>query len=364
MFPYSLWLLMIAVVMLTALAPQQSKLTLPDGTTYNRDIGNPVCVVIAILLLAFFTGRTIANDVFIYRLHFANINTDITWAQLYETGTGSNPLFGFIQVLFKRLVSANPADFHLFEGFIVQTCFVLFYRRYSPSLSMSLFMVIASGLFYFLMVSWKQSIAMGIGLAGIPLIQQKRYVLYGLLLAVTMLIHPYIIMYGMLPFLINDKVWTKKNILMIGFMCLAGFSLSKILGSALEVTEIIFDNSYDAQWFTEDNGVSYQRIIFFAITPALSWIYRKELDANPYPLMNGFIQMSVISFGFYLMSMSGGANFISRMGTYFEPFSFVALPYILLYIVPEDRRTVTKYLTLGLFLIFFCFLQLKRGSIF
>lgn len=364
MFPFSLWLLMIAVVALTAIMPQHRKLTLSDGTTYDRNIGNPVCVIIVILLLAFFTGNTIANDVFIYRLNFSNINTDITWAQLYETGTGSNPLFEFIQVLFKRLISTNPADFHLFEGLIVQTCFVLFYRRYSPSLSMSMFMVIASSLFYFLMVSWKQSIAMGIGLLCVPLVQDKKYIVFGAILAITMLIHPYIIMYAMLPFLISGKVWTKKNILIMGVMLIAGFSLSKIIGSALEVTELVFGDKHDVQWFVEEHGVSLPRIIFFAITPALSWIYRKELDAHPYPLMNGFIQMSVVSFGFMLMSMSGGANFISRMSTYFEPFSYVALPYILIYIIPKEQQHFIKYAVLFLFLVFFYVFQLKFVSLF
>lgn len=355
---------MIAVVVLTAIMSQHRKQTLPDGTKYERNIGNPICVVIAILLLAYFTGNTIANDVFIYRLNFSNINTDITWAQLYETGTGSNPLFGFIQVLFKRLVSTDPGDFHLFEGLIAQTCFVLFFRRYSPSLPMSLFMYIASGLFFFTIASWKQSLAMSIGLICIPIVQNKKYIAYGAILAITMLIHPYIIMYAILPFLINDRAWSKKNILIMTVMLIAGFSLSKIIGSALEVTEVVFGDKHDAQWFDEGHGVSIPRIIFFAITPVLSWIYRKELDAHPYPLMNGFIQMSVVSFGFMFMSISGGANFISRMGTYFEPFTYVALPYILIYIVPKEQQQFIKYAALILFFVFFCFLQLKRGSLF
>lgn len=364
MFPYSIWLLMMAAVALTALFPQRGKIALPDGTVYGRSVGNMPLTALAMLIMAFYAGNTVANDVWIYRMNFAGLRTDITWQELYEMGTGSNPLFEFIQVLFKKMVSDDPANFHLFEGLIVQTCFMLFYRRYSPSLCMSVFMFISSGLFFFTIVSWKQSIAMSIGCVCVPLVQQRRYVAYYAVLAGTMLIHPYIIMYGMLPFLISDKVWTKKNMLMIGVMFVAGMSLSAIIPSALEVTETVFGDRHDEQWFTDAHGISWQRIVFFAITPALSWIYRGRLDAHPYPLMNGFIQMSVVSFGFYLMSMSGGANFISRMGTYFEPFTYVALPYILLCVVPRSNRALIKWGVLVLFLIFFAFLQLKRGSLF
>lgn len=364
MYPFSLWILLFVVIVLTSLEVRQNNIVSPDGKVYKRDIGPFIFTAITILLMAYFTGNTVANDVYLYRFSFSSLSTDISWNELYKMGTGSNPLFRFIEVLFKRYISGDPASFHLFEGLVAQTCFILFFRRYSPSLSMSLFMFITSGLFYFTMVSWKQSFAMGIGLMGIPLIQQKNYIYYFTLLAITMLIHPYIIMYVFLPVLINEKVWTKKNIIILTVMVLTGFSLSKILGSTLEFTETVFGDRHDAQWFTEENGVSFQRIIFFAITPVLSFIYRKRIDAQPIPLMNGFIQMSVISFGFMLISMWGGANFISRMGTYFEPFTYVALPYILLCVVPENRKSFFKYSVLILFLIFFCFLQLKRGSLF
>lgn len=363
MMPFSQWLLMAIVVCLTAIFTKHSSARLSNGIILTRNISNPIFTACVIVLLAYFTGNTIANDVWIYRENFRYLDTDITWQDLYEMGTGSNPLFGFIQVLFKGLISEDPAAFHFFEGLIVQTCFVLFYRRYSPSLPMSLFMFISSGLFFFTMVSWKQSIAMSIGLLCVPLIQDKRYMAFAAVLLLAMLIHPYIIMYGMLPFLISDKVWTKKNILMIGVMFVAGMSLSAIIPSALEMTETVFGDRHDEQWFTDGHGISWQRIVFFAITPVLSWIYRDRLDTHPYPLMNGFIQMSVVSFGFYLMSMSGGANFISRMGTYFEPFTYVALPYILLCVVPRSSRALIKWGVLVLFLIFFAFLQLKRGSL-
>ena len=356
---FSLWILLIATIALTSISLRKEKVVLADNTTYYKSIINPLWIGVTILLLAFYTSNTIANDVYVYRENYSLIPTTVTWKSLFEKGIGSNPLFGFIQVLFIRYISSDPATFHFFEGLVVQTCLVLFYRRYSPSLSMSLFMTITSGLFYFTMVSWKHSIAMGVGLIGITLIQQRRYILYYALLALMMLIHPYIIMYATLPLLINNRVWTTRNILILITMCIAGYFLSEILGAMLEVTETVFGDSHDANWFSNEHGVSWQRILFFAITPVLSVSYRKQINAKSTPLMNGFIQMAVISFGFMFMAMYGGANFISRMATYFEPFTYVALPYILMYIIPKPKRAVIKWGILTLFLVFFCFLQLK-----
>ena len=161
---FSLWILLIATIALTSISLRKEKVVLADNTTYYKSIINPLWIGVTILLLAFYTSNTIANDVYVYRKNYSLIPTTVTWKSLFEKGIGSNPLFGFIQVLFIRYISSDPATFHFFEGLVVQTCLVLFYRRYSPSLSMSLFMTITSGLFYFTMVSWKQSIAMGVGL--------------------------------------------------------------------------------------------------------------------------------------------------------------------------------------------------------
>lgn len=359
MFPFSIWLLLIVVVIMSSLNLQNEELRLNDGTTLYEKKGNIFMIILTTIILIYFSANTIANDVHAYRINFTNINNSLTPEILFKRGVGSNPLFAYFQVLFKKFISTNPANFQLLVALIVQTGYMIFFRRYSPLLPMTIFMFITSGLFYFSIVSWKQSIAMAIGLISIPLILEKKYVFFYLILLITMFIHPYIIVYGIFPFIINQKVWTKKNILIIIIMWLVGVFLSKILGSALEITENVFGDVHDAKYFTEESGVSFQRVIFFAITPVLSYIYRNRIDLHPYPLMNGFIQMSVISFGFMLMAMYGGANFISRMGTYFEPFTYVALPYILIYIVPQNHKDIIKYGVMSIFLIFFAFLQLK-----
>jgi len=364
MFPFSYWILMAVVVGLILAGSKSEKVLYVDENYYTRISCSTIALCLTAALLVYFSSQTIANDVWSYRFSYTHGSFSLSLSELFDQGTGSNPLFHYMQALSKEYLHLDAASFQFLCALIIQTLFLLFYKRYSPQMSLSVFMFIASGLFYFTCVSWKQSLAMAIGLTLIPFAEKKQWKFFFCLLFITMFMHPYIIMYGMLYLLINDKVWTKKNIAIIIGMCIAGYALSSILGLALEVTENVFGDQHDAQYFDTEHGISLPRVIFFSITPVLSWIYRKRLDERPYPLMNGFIQMSVISFGFYLMSLSGGANFISRMGTYFEPFTYVALPYILTQVIPQNKRTLYTIVVIVMFLVFFSFLQLKRGSLF
>lgn len=361
MFPFSLWILLLVVVCLASTYSGKQVRYLRDGTAIRKREVNVFSNFLIAVILIYFSAKTIANDVFTYRLNFSTGNDNL-W-DIWHQGLGANPLFNTIQYAFRKYISRDPNVFQLFCAVIIQTLFIIFYRRYSVSLSLTLYFVICSGLYYFSVVSWKQSIAMGIGLVCIPLLGKSKPWRYIAIIALSMLIHPYIFLYSMLPLMISDKVWTKKNIIIIMGMLVAGMSLSSLIGPALDLTENIIGDQYAAAFFDSGSGVKIQRILFFAITPVLSVIFKRRLDAHPFPMMNAFIQMSVISFGFMAMSFFGGANFISRMGTYLEPFTYVSLPYILCCIVPSNQKWM-KHLTIAIYFIFFCFLQIKLGSLF
>ncbi len=339
------------------------KVQIRDSQSYSRDIPNPFVFWVTTLLLAWFAGNIFANDVYIYRYNYYSQPTELDWGELWKDGLGGNPLFNIIQWVSRRFITSNPATFQLLWIGTAQILFMLTYRRYSVSMPLTIMMFIASGLFYFTAVSWKQSMAMAIGFAATPLALDRKWFVYYSILLITATIHPYIVMFGILPLFISPKIWTKKSILLLVAMLIAGMALSSIMGTALEVTADVFGDRHNAEWFTEGYGVRPERVIFYAICPILAVIYRKRLDEFSNPIMNAMIQMSVISFGFMAMSVGGGANFISRMGNYFEPYTYIALPYILLKITPDRSRKMILWSVVIIYLVFFTFLQLKRGSI-
>lgn len=339
------------------------KTQIRENINYSRVIPTPLMFWITTLLLAWFAGNIFANDVYIYRYNYYYQPIELDWGELWKDGLGGNPLFSIIQWVCRGFITSNPATFQLFWIGTAQILFMLTYRRYSVSMSLTAMMFIASGLFYFTAVSWKQSMAMAIGFAATPLALDRKWLAYYSILLVTAMIHPYIVMFGIFPLFISPKIWTKKSIILLMAMLVAGMALSLIMGTALEVTSDVFGDQHNAEWFTEDYGVRPERVIFYAICPILAVIYQKRLDKFSNPMMNAMIQMSVISLGFMAMSIGGGTNFITRMGNYFEPFTYIALPYILLKIIPYRSRNLILWSVIIIYLVFFTFLQLKRGSI-
>lgn len=362
-FPFSLWLLMIIGVIGYGLYTRKVSVCVNENFSYIRTLPAPLLFWITTLIIAWFAGNVFANDVYVYRFSYVNQPQGFTWSTLFALGFGENPSYKMFRWLSLKYITRDPAIFQLLWVGTAQILFMTTYRRYSVSMALTIFMVIASGLFYFTSVSWKQSMAMSIGFAVTTLALNRKWIAYFAIILATSTIHPYILLYGIFPFFVSERLWTKKSILLLITMLTAGAMLSSIIDTALELTQEVFGDKHDELYFSDDHGVKIERVVFYAICPVLALIYRKRLKELANPAMNAMIQMSVISFGFMAMSMSGGANFISRMGNYFEPFTYIALPYILIVIVPKESRNIVLSGVITIYIVFFAFLQLKRGTI-
>lgn len=362
-YPLTLWLAMLISVVGYGISNKRVEVRISPSFSYTRRVPGFVMFWLTTLFLAWFAGNIFANDVYIYRLNYIKLPQELSWAVLWKEGLGSNPLFNFIQCLCKEYLTHDPATFQLLWVGCAQILFMLTYRRYSVSMPLTAMMFISSGLFFFTGVSWKQSMAMALGFAATPLALSHKWLAYYAILLGASAIHPYILLFGIFPLFVGPKIWTKKSVLLLLAMLAAGMALSSIMDTALEVTADVFGDQHNAEWFTEDYGVKPERVIFYAICPVLAVIFWKRLNEHANPMMNAMIQMSVVSFGFMAMSLSGGANFISRMGNYFEPYTYIVLPYILLKITPDRSRKFILWSVIIIYLVFFTFLQLKRGSI-
>lgn len=362
-FPFTMWLLMFIGILGYGLYTYTEPVYVNPTFSYSRKVPVPIMFWVTTIIIAWFAGNIFANDVYIYRLAYANQPPNLDWSGLWKNGLGDNPLYKIVRWLFWRYITPDPTKFQLIWIGVAQILFMTTYRRYTVSMRLTILMFIASGLLFFTSVSWKQSMAMSIGFMMTMFALKRKWLIYYSVLLITSTIHPYILLYGVFPFFVSPRLWTKKSVILLVAMLGVGMMLSVVVGTALEITQQVFGDDHEALWFSEDHGIKPERVVFYAICPVLALIYRKRLKELANPAMNAMIQMSVISFGFMAMSMSGGANFISRMGNYFEPFTYVALPYILMEIVPKKSRTAILYGVITLYLIFFTFLQLKRGSI-
>lgn len=364
MTPFSQWLVLLCVTLFSMIGTHKRKLNIGSNDTLIALVPNNILLICSLVLMIYYGANSIMNDVYVYRNNFSILTTELNFKDLFRNGLGDNPGFTALSIFIKNYISDSPDWLQIVVCVIAQTGFILFFRRYSSSVALSLLFFITSGLYTFSIVSFKQSMAMAIGVSLTPLIQKNKIILYLGLLAATSLIHPYILMYAVFPFILSSHVWSRRNILIMAAMLICGLLMTKIMGTALELTETVFGDKHDAQYFTGEYGIKIERVIFYAITPVLSIIYRKRIDSISSKMLNGFIQMSAISFGFMVMAMTGSGFFIGRMGQYFEPFTYVALPIILLNVVPKNIRKVLIISICALYIVFYSFLHLKYGSLF
>jgi hypothetical protein len=74
-----------------------------------------------------------------------------------------------------------------------------------------MFIYLTSGLFFFGMAGMRQMLAMAIGLWAVHYGVNRKWVPFVLLLFIAFTIHPFVLFYGMAPFLQN-KIWSSKRI--------------------------------------------------------------------------------------------------------------------------------------------------------
>ena len=312
-----------------------------DATLVGKPSHEKILVFIIFLILSLFAGfRSSHNDTYTYLYNFSNlIPNSFYQLSLNDWSIGANFGFYLYQVFIKQFISTNQYGFILVSSVIVLFLFVKSYYRYSTLFYLSIFLFIASGLFVFSMSAMKQIFAMAIGFWAVKFVFEKSIFKFVLAILLASTIHPYILLYLIVPFFKED-IWSKKIILSLFFCVLIGFIFERFVSIVIEINSRIGNNLYELEYITKKAGMNFFRVAIFAVTPVLSFFYRKKIIGYNNSLLNVSINMSIISLMFMIIGVSGGANLFGRMGNYFEPFTYVALPWIINFISSKKRPVV------------------------
>lgn len=330
----------------------------PRGDCERNTNSGIVPSFIIFLILVSVSAYSVYNDAGIYIFNFNNIPDELLWKDVTGRSWGENPGFYMFQVALKDFVSTDAFVFKLVSAIIIQFSILEFYRKYSCNLSLTLFIHIALGLYMFTIPAMKQSMAISIGLFAFTDLVNKRWLTAGLILLLAATIHPYIVMFLVIPFL-NGDVWSKREMLILGTGVLLGFMFEKFVSVAINTTQSITGDSYELETFTESAGSNILRVLVYAIVPIMSYIYRNKINTQAGIYTKRCISLSVIPLVFYVIGSFGGANFFGRLANYFAPFEFVAFTYILSNIVPVRSRAIVKIFALIFLTVFYYFLVRK-----
>ena len=316
--------------------------------------GSGIFYVILVIYWIIFAGtRTQYNDTWAYMKGFmydAGIGIDgisqIQWT------LGENPGFWIYQVIIKTVFGSNANIFLLITAAIVYCSFLKFYKRYSSDFSLTVYIFITSTAFFFTLGAMKQIIAMAIGVWALPCALEKKWIKFGILIAIAMLFHPYVILFVCIPF-ICDRVWNLKTFLIIFATIVVGYSFQAVLGTVMEVTSSIGDDY--SQVYLESEAVNIFRLAVYLVPVVLSFFVRHEINEDNNVFYLSCINLSLISAMFMLLASFGGAVFMGRVSNYFLPFTMISIPYIIQQYPVSVAKTL-KYLCVicyGLFWLYY-----------
>ncbi len=338
-------LFLVSILSLTAEHVYITKLCKSDyRINVKNNKPNLFIVVQIFILLSLFSGlRTSFNDTKTYIYNFLyNLPSNLLDLKI---SLADNPGFLVFQILLKQYISSDPQIFLIITALITNFLFVFFYYNHSIKFSFSIFLYITSGLFIFGMAAIKQIIAMAIGIWAFNYLLNKKWIKFFLLILLASTIHPYVLIFSLI-ILFRDKVWTSKTMVLIVLTIFGGLFFDKLVTLILAITEIAGEE-YSIEFFT-GTGVNPFRLLVYSVTPILSLIYHNKINTNKNQIITISVNMSIISFIFMILASFGTANMFARMAIYFEPFTYIALPYIL-------NLVNKKYKTLIIILCIFCY---------
>lgn len=351
------WLLLVPLFCISVKSGIYSYDTSRNDYERNANTAIVPCLMVFIILILV-SAYSIYNDAGIYIANFYDLPNELLWQDVTNRSWGENPGFYLLQVALKDFVSTKAFVFKFVSAIIIQFGILEFYRKFSCNLSLTLFIHIALGLYMFTIPAMKQSMAISIGLFAFTALVNKRWLVAGIILLLAATIHPYIIMFVVIPF-INGDVWSKRETIILGTAVLSGFMFEKFVSVAINTTQSITGDFYALDTFTESAGSNILRVLVYAMVPVMSYFYRNKINAEAGIYTKRCVSLSVIPLAFYMIGIFGGANFFGRLANYFAPFEFVALAYILSNIVPVKSRTMVKIFTIIFLTVFYYFLIRK-----
>lgn len=239
----------------------------------------------------------------------------------------------------------------MIQGIVIITIF----RKYSRLYILSVFLFIASSDY----ISWmynglRQFMAVTIIFSATSLMLKKKYVplLIVILLASTM--HQSALIMIPLVLIAQGEAWNKKTIF---FMAVALVAITFVgefttfLDTALEDTQYTNVVSDYTSW--EDNGTNPLRVAVYSVPAILAFVKRKLVQEYNNPVINLCTNMSIVSMGFYIISMFTSGIFIGRLPIYASLYGYILLPWEIENLFTRESKKVVYTGLIGGYLVFY-----------
>lgn len=237
--------------------------------------------------------------------------------------------FYFVSAVIKCIVGNHVNIYFIVLAAIQAGVLIYVYRKYSSRYLVSVFLFIASTDY----MSWmfngvRQFLAVTITFIGIKFILDKKYVKAIILILIASLMHQSALLVIPFIFIAQGKAWNKKTLLfmivVIAIVASIG-QFTNILDSMLAETQ--YKNVVSDWQSWNDDGTNALRVLVYAVPSILALIGLRFIRNEDDKVINLCTNMSIVSVGFYIVSMFTSGIFIGRLPIYFSLYSYILLPW-------------------------------------
>lgn len=300
--------------------------------------------VILILVLGFFCGLRIwGNDTVTYLQIYEQTEVWDVHIETADVSFAHGIGFGLLTSLIKTL-GFSSQDYLMIYAFLTVIPYVLFVRRHSGTMVFGVFLMFTTGFYTFSMAAIKQCMATGLCLIAVNYALDRKWLGYGIFLFLGTMFHPYALIYLMVP-LLNFKPWTNLTFVYIAAFMGAGFFLESLLGTVLDITDMMGAN-YDAESFTGE-GVNIFRVLVCFAPLALATLTGRNLFRNSTRTDNLMFNIAMANALIMFVGLFGTANYFARLANYFLPGQIITIPWILRRMSRKERNWLTLACIIG-----------------
>lgn len=271
--------------------------------------------------------RTSYNDTYNYIFLWENaksIKDFLADGELLDL-TG-NPL----SMLWESFAHTYIGNYHLYfllPAFLSGFAVIKLLKRYSVNPAFSLLIFFSVGTYIMYMAAMKQCFAMFFLLLSIPYAEEKKYLRFYALVAISIFFHTHAFMFAILPLLFS-KPWGKTTWVGLAAVMFAMATYDKTLGAFMNYAQSIGALVDEGELF-DGHQINFLRIIVYWVPSLLALAFRGRLFKNSTRSENLFVNMSIVSSMILTLGMVQAANLFARMAAYFEIATAIAIPWMI-----------------------------------
>lgn len=334
---YYLILVWVAIVAILAMVMNVYRTEYVCGKRVRRM--TPAFAWVVFLPLIIWTGyRGYVGDTGAYMKAFAEMPSQFGGIPAYMAAVTKDKGFYLLSALIKCIVGNRVNLYFLIVAFIQAYFLIRVYRKYSSNYVVSfLLFIISTDYISWMFNGMRQFTAVALTLFSFDFILRKKYAQAILIIIAASFFHQSALLMIPFIFIVQGRAWNKKTLLFIFGVILAITFIGEFTGL---LDQMLAETQYEnvvSDWLEwEDDGTNVLRVLVYAVPTILSLIGLRFIRNENDPVINICTNMSIVSTGFYLVSMFTSGIFIGRLPIYFSLYNYILLPWEIKHMFTEE----------------------------